>query len=183
MRFNYKFQMMVSKSINTLTLLLFLTTFLSAQSSPGNNDCACCSEPFRQFDFWLGDWEVTQNGNPAGTNSISIDQDSCLIVENWQSATSDYKGTSYNYYDNATKMWYQNWVDNKGGNLRLKGVYDNGKMVLMGDPVLNQKNQLTINKISWQKKDDGTVHQLWENSVDLGNSWQVLFDGIYKPKG
>ena len=171
------------QNIRIILLFLFLFPGISSfsQTTPVSKKCPCCEVEYRQFDFWLGDWEVSQNGTAAGTSNISMGQDSCLIIENWKSGTSDYKGTSYNFFDNKSKMWYQTWVDNKGGNLKLKGLFENGKMILMDEPKLNNKNQLQINKISWIPNEDETVRQLWELSVDLGNSWTTLFDGLYKP--
>ena len=168
------------KKIKIICLALFLgsTIIVEAQSTK----CSCCEAEFRSFDFWLGEWDVSAKGKAAGFSQITIDQDSCLIVENWSSATSDYKGTSYNFYDKKNKLWHQTWVDNKGGNLKLKGVFDNGRMVLMDEPKLNPKNQLQINKITWSPNADGSVRQHWEVTVDLGISWTTLFDGLYRAK-
>jgi hypothetical protein len=172
------------KIIRILSLLFFigLLNHVSAQSIPDSTKCKCCDDVFRSFDFWIGDWVVTQNGKAAGTNKITLVQDSCLLVENWASATSNYKGTSYNFYDSKTKTWHQTWVDNKGGSLKLKGTFENGKMILMDEPTLNQKNQLQINKISWTPNEDGSVRQHWEVTTDLGTTWTTLFDGLYKSR-
>ena len=151
------------QKLKTTLLFLFLSLNAFSQNDEKIDNCKCCETEFRQFDFWLGEWDVTQKGLSTGTNKLIITQDNCLIIENWNSATSDYSGTSYNYYDKKTKMWYQTWVDNIGGNLRLKGVLKNGKMVLMEEPNLNQKSGSQINKITWTPNEDGTVRQLWEN--------------------
>ncbi len=170
------------KSISTVSFLLIISLHLFSQSNQKTNDCICCETEFRQFDFWLGEWDVTQKGIQAGINTIFLSQDSCLMVENWTSSTSNYSGTSYNYYDKKSRMWHQTWVDNKGGSLRLKGVFENGKMILMDEASFNQKNKLQINKITWTPNEDGSVRQLWELTTDLGHTWTILFDGLYKPR-
>src|SRR4030095_3185017 len=79
-----------------------------------------CSLPvFRQFDFWVGTWEAfATNGKKAGDSKISIMLDSCVILEEWTSASSQqgltYSGKSFNMYNVVTKQWQQTWVDNTG---------------------------------------------------------------------
>ena len=144
--------------------------------------CPCCSEAFRQFDFWLGDWETYQNKNLAGTNNIVLLQDSCVIQENWKSAKSNYTGTSYNFYDPITKKWHQTWVDNQGGYLLLNGTLINGSMILKSDPTKDVQGNVIINKVTWTPNADGTVRQLWEVSKDKEKTWNTVFDGLYRKK-
>ena len=57
----------------------------------------CSQDAYKQFDFWLGTWEVsTPNGAVAGTNEITSEENGCLILEAWTSATGG-TGQSYNY--------------------------------------------------------------------------------------
>jgi len=46
-----------------------------------------CSDPvYRQFDFWLGQWDVySPKGKKAGDSKISLILDSCIILEEWTS--------------------------------------------------------------------------------------------------
>ena len=34
-------------------------------------------------------------------------------------------------------------------------------------------------RVTWTRKDDGTVHHYIEQSTDGGKTWQTFFDGIY----
>jgi hypothetical protein len=63
-------------------LLLLSSQSLTAQKP--------CSLPvFRQFDFWIGNWEAfATNGKKAGDSKISIMLDSCVILEEWTSASA-----------------------------------------------------------------------------------------------
>src|SRR5882672_4609826 len=82
-----------------------------------------CSQPeFRQFDFWIGEWEVySTNGKKAGNSRISLMLDSCVILEEWKSVNAVkgliYAGKSFNKYNPASKQWQQTWVDNTGGSI------------------------------------------------------------------
>ena len=85
---------------NHLFVIAFIFSFSIASAQ---SDCACCTDFHKQFDFWVGEWEASAAGSPAGHNLIVISQDSCVIQENWTSATSGYTGTSYNFYNRITK--------------------------------------------------------------------------------
>ena len=51
-----------------------------AQQSP---QPTCDGAQYRQFDFWLGEWDVTVQGRPAGRSVISSREKGCLIHEQW----------------------------------------------------------------------------------------------------
>ena len=122
----------------------------------------------------------TPDGKLAGESSISIVQDSCVIKEEWKSASSNYTGTSYNFYDQKTDVWHQVWVDNQGGTLFLQGglTMDN-QMALSSKHEVMDKEE-SWNLISWTRNPEGTVRQVWKSMN--ADSTSVLFDGTYKPK-
>lgn len=149
--------------------------------APAPKPPACAGPEFRQFDFWLGDWDVKlPNGKVAGTNSIKSILDGCVLQETWK-GTGNISGQSFNIYDAATKTWHQTWVDNAGSLLNLNGGLVDGKMVLSGESV-DDKGVKTINRITWTKIDADHVRQLWETSGDGGKTWAVAFDGQYTKK-
>lgn len=167
-----------------LSLLLFVAALAPTDSlAPEKENCPCCFAEARQFDFWLGEWETyTPDGKLAGTNSISLAQDSCLIRESWKSHGSEYTGTSYNFYNRRTGHWQQLWIDNQAGNLQLEGKFNGTAMVLQSEELPNREKKPQIDRITWTPNEDGTVRQLWEVSTDKGKTWQVIFDGMYKRK-
>ena len=131
----------------------------------------------------LGGLRPAEGNEVAGTNQIVLLQDSCLIRESWKSAGGPYTGTSYNWYDPQTKKWWQSWIDNQGGSLRLNGGMENGNMVLYSEEMRSPQGERYLNRITWTPNPDGTVRQHWEISKDKGESWQTLFDGLYKRRG
>ena len=138
---------------------------------------APCSAPeHRQFDFWLGEWEVKgPAGKVAGRNSISSMHGGCVVHESWK-GTGGVTGSSFNVYDPARKKWRQTWVDSTGGVLDLEGGFGDGKMILASNPTPKTE---AINRITWERLPDGRVRQLWETSADSGATWKVAFDGYY----
>lgn len=165
-----------------LLLLAFLTLPLaaSAQDASRQKPPPCSGSEHRQFDFWIGQWDVSQKGNPAGTSKVSATLGGCVLLEEWQSAKGGFAGKSFNRYDAATGRWEQFWVDTSGGVLRLRGEYKDGKMVLEG--LTQGTDGEVLERITWYNNDDGTVRQVWEKSKDGGESWNAAFDGLYTKK-
>ena len=140
-----------------------------------------CSDPeYRQFDFWLGDWEVRDTaGELAGTNSVRRIMGNCVLQENWEDAVGG-RGTSFNMYDSGGGKWHQTWVDDKGSLLELDGKLTDGKMVLSGTrPAASAEGGVAMHRITWSPMPPDQVHQLWEISRDGGKTWSVNFDGMY----
>jgi hypothetical protein len=66
----------------------------------------------RQFDFWIGEWNVeTTNGQPAGTSKVERILNGCALLENWSGGGD---GKSLNIYNANKKQWQQFWVDAAG---------------------------------------------------------------------
>ena len=60
----------------------------------------------RDFDFWIGEWNVTQGGQFAGKNNITSILGGCALYEQWDSAAG-IQGKSFNYFDPAHDHWRQ----------------------------------------------------------------------------
>ncbi|MGC2235598.1 MAG: tetratricopeptide repeat protein [Pyrinomonadaceae bacterium] len=131
----------------------------------------------RQFDFWVGDWDVYNTaGQKAGTNTIQLFSDGCGLMENWTSTVAG-DGKSINYYDASTQKWYQNWIGSGGGALRYSGNFKDGVMRFEGETVSGGKK--TLQKLTFTKIDENTVRQLFEASTDDGKTWAVTTDLKY----
>lgn len=141
----------------------------------------CQAPEHRQFDFWLGEWDVTANGQVAGSNRVESIMNGCAVQENWQGA-GGISGTSFNLYDRDTGQWHQTWVDSSGTLLQLDGGLQGSDMVMQGQRPVPESGGTAVHRIRWTPNDDGTVRQLWEASQDSGASWTVLFDGLYAPR-
>jgi hypothetical protein len=146
-------------------------------------DCACCTQDHKAFDFWIGTWEVTvASGAVAGNNTIVKEQDGCLLRENWTGATGQFTGTSLNFYNTQTAQWEQLWIDNSGNPLKLKGNRINNQMILSSDPFKQADGREYRNRITWTLNKDKTVRQLWEVLDDADTPVKILFDGLYTKK-
>lgn len=139
---------------------------------------ACTAPEFRQFDFWLGKWTVTnpRNGNQAGTSEIVRASEGCAICERW-TASNGTTGMSINYYDASEHAWHQDWVGGDGTILHLRGGLDGNAMVVRGET--KTAKGTTMNRITWTPQAADKVRQEWAISTDGGRSWQISFVGIY----
>jgi tetratricopeptide (TPR) repeat protein len=134
----------------------------------------------RQFDFWVGDWDVfNTQGQKAGTNSVQLFSDGCGLLENWTSTIGG-DGKSINFYDGGTGKWYQSWIGTGGGALRYAGNFKDGAMRFEGETIAGGAK--TLQKLTFAKIDENTVRQLFEASTDDGKTWAVTFDLKYVRK-
>ena len=137
----------------------------------------CGAPENRQFDFWVGDWQVHRpDGSFAGMNRITLEYGGCVVHEHYTTGRG-YSGESLNTYDAARKLWHQTWVDDSGLLLMLDGHWDGKSMLLEGDAA-GADGALTKQRITWSPSPDGSVRQLWE-SADSKGAWVVVFDGQY----
>lgn len=169
------------KPICLLAVCLALSIFSFSQKVP------CNSNPvYRQFDFWIGDWEVYgKNGRKSGDSKIELILDSCTILENWKSANSIrglyFSGKSFNTYNSVTKQWQQTWVDNTGGTLEyLKGRYENNKMIFETHPFSLNKDTIAVKRLTFYNLGPNKVRQHFEISKDNGNTWSTEYDLEYR---
>ncbi len=147
----------------------------------------CAGPEHHQFDFWVGDWEVSDAaGKRLGHNNISRQFDDCVLVEQWQGAGGT-TGSSFNFYDAPSRQWHQFWVDSSGTNwlssdaqgnpATLRGGLQDGAMVLVSHP--DTLPSIGLTRATWRLLPDGRVRQTFESSSDGGQSWTVSFDGYY----
>ncbi len=96
----------------------------------------------RQFDFWLGDWDLTWGDGARGTNHVHTILDGRVVMENFDGGTSTpLKGISTSVYDANLGKWRQTWVDNQGGYIDLTGDYTDDRMLLTTQEVVKGETQ------------------------------------------
>lgn len=130
-----------------------------------------------QFDFWLGNWQLTWGDNGRGTNEISRILDGRIIQENFSSIPNDenpsFQGISVSAYDAPNNQWRQTWVDNQGAYLDFVGGFQEGKMILSRDAIVQDKP--VKQRMVWFNISDDSFDWAWERSEDDGRSWQTIW--------
>jgi len=146
--------------------------------APATGAVPCASPEYHQFDFWIGDWEVTTlDGKLAGWNLVQRELGGCMITESWTGARGA-RGRSMNAYSASDRHWHQVWMDSRGVVLDLSGGLVDGDMVMSGETA-GPDGAKKLNRITWHRVDDDHLRQHWEQSSDGGASWTDVFLGIY----
>jgi hypothetical protein len=144
----------------------------------------CEHDPvYRQFDYWLGTWDVRPNGSPPeappATNVITKAHNGCVILESWTAPGQT--GQSFNIYDRVAGKWHQTWVDSTGGLHEYWGGLKDGNMVYEGDiPAPDGGAGRVHTRLTFFRRPDGSVRQYSERTTDGGKTWRLNYDLIYE---
>jgi len=163
---------------------IFLVLLLLGSAALAEKPVNPCSEPQqKQFDFWVGEWELTWPGEKGavarGHNSIRRTLDGCVVEENFSGGDAMHlRGKSVSTFDARAGRWKQTWVDNEGGYLDFTGAFNGGQMVLeraftRGGKTIRQRmvfKNIRANELDWS----------WERSDDGGKTWKVQWPIHYK---
>jgi hypothetical protein len=139
----------------------------------------CTEGEYRQFDFWVGEWNVTAVGQPPGSpptpSDITLEPGGCAVFENFGKGA----GRSINVYSPADGQWHQTFLFASGQRLVLTGGPAGEAMVLSRSI---QGPPSSFDRWTWTQLSEGRVRQLQEVSSDGGVTVQALFDGTYVPR-
>jgi hypothetical protein len=154
-----------------------LLAVLNAAAAP-----SCTAPAYRQFDFWIGDWDVFDAGDPQTTVArVRVDSilDGCVLREDYQ-ATDGKRGQSFSMYDASRKVWRQNWVTNRGQWLLIAGGLHGSEMALSGfDRTAGGEEELI--RGVWKPVEGGIVRETAVTSTDGGKTWKPWFDLWFRP--
>lgn len=157
----------------------------AAQAPQAPQTCEKRTES-RQFDFWIGEWDVYDpQGQHIGHSRVEKLLAGCVIQENWTNVPDNGGGgKSWNYFDVADAHWHQFWLDATGASpARLSGGVIEGAMVLEGPARRPNANGVTpTTRLTFRRTGD-KVRQIWEQSTDAGKTWTTVFDGEYRRAG
>jgi hypothetical protein len=121
---------------------------------------SCTDSHYRDFDFWLGDWNVVAaDGSITGaTNRIVRELEGCALIENWTAANGS-RGRSLNAFDQTDGRWHQMWVAPNGfAPLRISGVKKDGVLEMAGVRA-SPFGFSVIDTIRWQAISPDIVNQ------------------------
>ena len=135
-------------------------------------------QPETQFDFWLGEWDMTWGADGKATNHVLCILDGKVIQENFSSV--DLNGMSVSVYDPERGLWCQTWVDNNGTYLDFTGKFEDGKMILIRDAIV--RGEACKQRMVWYNIEAGQFDWNWERSDDGGATWRVLWQIKYTRK-
>ena len=166
-----------------LAIGLSLVGAVPAQSAapPTPPPAPCDTAPFRQFDFWVGKWDVfdTRTGEAAGHSLVERLYDGCAIRENW--SEPGFTGGSLNHYSPSDRSWRQTWADSQGAWREFVGGMSSGRMVLVWRTRANGRAGAGRVRMTFTPNPDGSVRQYSDLSTDGGRTWRFRYDYTYRP--
>lgn len=133
---------------------------------------------YDDFDFWIGDWDVTARGKKRAENLITKEMNGCILRERYKNEQG-YAGESINYYDPGTRTWKQNWVDVLGGVVQYEGKLRKEGVMYMEGTSTDANGEEQMAKVTWTLLPDGRVHHVIEQSSNRGHDWKKFFDALY----
>jgi hypothetical protein len=162
------------------TVTAAVTELGSFAVARGPSESSCTDPEYRQFDFWVGEWNVTAAGQPPGSpptpSDITLEESGCAVFENFGQGA----GRSINVYNPGDGLWHQTFIFSIGQRFVLTGGMEGEAMVLSrsfpGAPAGS------FDRWTWTQLSEGRVRQLQEVSTDGGVTVQARFDGTYVPR-
>jgi tetratricopeptide (TPR) repeat protein len=153
-----------------------------------SNAFPCLSDKkAREFDFWVGEWDVYLAGTTqvVGESKIEIASGGCMILENWKAiGPQQHNGKSMNYINQQSGKWEQLWIGSNGLNINnpqkfIDGEYKDGAMRFMFEQVDNAGKK-QIGRFIFFNEGPDQVRQFNEISSDGGATWTTVYNFTYK---
>jgi hypothetical protein len=175
--------------ISQFVASLFVASALCAQQAPATPPCQRPEQ--RQFDFWVGDWDLASPGSKSGElihhhNTIKRILGSCIVQENFVGSDAPEQapqllGTSISVFDVNSAQWKQTWVDNQGSYLDFTGEFKDNQMILSREATRPDGTHV-MQRMVWKNIRPNEFDWSWERSKDNGQTWEVLWPIHYKRK-
>ena len=126
------------------------------------------------FDFWLGDWNVSWNGDKEGSNRVEKVLGGKVVLEQFDGRPGlDFQGMSVSTYVEQLDRWRQTWVDSEGTYMDFVGGRVDGTMDLR----MQRGDQLY--RMLWHDLEPDALTWNWERSDDDGATWELLWQLAY----
>ena len=168
-------------------------------NAPAPQESACGQPAARQFDFWIGEWNVRARNRPPGSDEWSDHETwiganvravlgGCAIVEESLDREGDETvaaGMSLSSYNPNLGKWQQMWVDSAGRTFEYVGQLADGKMTLHLEPTTASGERLvpfqptTMVRMVFQGITHDGLVWTYEYSTDGGESWTATTKAVY----
>ena len=144
--------------------------------SQTSNQTPCSSKEASQFDFWVGDWQLTWGDTLHGTNHVDKLFGNCTVHENFKDPKTNFLGQSWSVYNANYKQWQQTWVDNQGGYISLTGGIVGDSLILTTaertvPASISATGKMTNRMVYYNIKQD-SFDWSWEASTNGGKTWK-----------
>jgi hypothetical protein len=152
-----------------------------AAAADAPSSVPCSAGVYRQFDFWVGDWDVFDVDRPTVVIARARGElilHGCVLHEVYE-AMDGHKGESFSIYDATRDVWHQSWVTDHGQLLTIEGRLHGESMILQGVDQLPDGKARQV-RGDWRPEDHG-VREVAARSTDGGATWIPWFDLRFQP--
>lgn len=154
---------------------------------------ACADPRARDFDFWIGDWDIRQSFRrqdgtwlelPART-SVTAALEGCALVERWTGQVMFFwegmtepepvSGLSVRAYDPTTAQWYIHWMDTRVPRFDQPyvGTFANGRGEFFRRWETPEGNR--VGRVTFHDMTANSVEWALAISSDGRRSWQTIW--------
>ena len=159
--------------------------------TPSKPSAACTSAEHRQFDFWIGTWDVRirarsapdkdEWGEANGTQTIESILGSCAIAEHFsaEGPQQPWAGKSYSMWQSKLGKWRQTWVDDSGNFIALTGGVEAGVMTLYGEPRTVADKTIQMRMVFKDVTRDSLLWE-WQRTDDNWTTSIVMMSIVYR---
>ncbi len=174
------------------SLLLVILWGVSIPAAP--SDTSSCNSPeARQFDFWIGSWDINQkilrqDGSwieLKASTTVSPLLNGCALEEHWTGQVQffwlgmthpeEIKGFSLRYFDTSSGKWNIYWMDTQNPDLGkpFTGNFSEDKGEFYASRETKKGKQ--ISRIVFSDIKEYSVH--WDLSIsnDDGKNWKAIW--------
>ena len=172
----------IRNALAVIALISVIPAVASAAAATSSST-RCSAIEYRQFDFWIGDWDTFEtedlNGPSIARAWISPIVDGCALHERYEQSDG-LVGDSILSFDPVRRQWQQTWITNRGSNMVLWGELRDGALVLEGEVHLHD-GATVLQRITWRTEGDA-VRETAVLSRDGGGSWEPAFDVLFRKR-
>ncbi len=161
--------------------IFFAAAQTAAPAPPAAPPPACATPEHRQFDFWVGAWDVYPTGTDRLVAHSLIERlyAGCAIRENWMPLRGT-GGGSLNSWRPAERRWRQVWTDSSNAFAEYSGGLEGAAMVMTA-PATLADGRAALLRMRFTREADGSVRQVGTRSTDGGATWEPAYDFTYRP--
>jgi hypothetical protein len=170
---------------NALAVIALFSGMAAVASAAAETSSStrCSAVEYRQFDFWIGDWDTFEMEDLSGPSIarawITPIVNGCALHERYEQSDG-LVGDSILSFDPVRRQWQQTWITNRGSNMVLWGELRDAALVLEGEVHLHD-GATVLQRITWRTEGDA-VRETAVLSRDGGEHWEPAFDVLFRKR-
>jgi tetratricopeptide (TPR) repeat protein len=139
---------------------------------------------YQKFNHFIGIWDVYSGNNfetKVAVDTVTQTPGGCSVNESFKWLSSDYAGKSMIFFDPGAQKYRMCWVGTNGDIRNFEEIKSQENHIELLAVTVSNENELIHRKMTIDYDPvKETIHQLIENSSDLGKTWQPAFNALFR---